>query len=74
MYIRAVVDRKGKILSVGLPDPEENEEEPILRSGPVLEEGEKEVALDLPGECERLPAMNLVQRVQMEIEKKDLYK
>ncbi len=71
MYIRAVVDKKGTVVSVGLPDPEENEQEPTLRSGPVLEEGEEEVELDALDGYRRMPTGDLVQQVQMEIGKKD---
>jgi hypothetical protein len=68
MHMRAVIDKKGAVVAVSLPDPQENEEEPILRSGPVLEEGEKEIELDVPGEDGRL-SPDLVRRVKMEIEK-----
>ena len=70
MHIRAVVDKKGKIVSVGLPDPEENEQEPTLRSGPVLEEGEEEVELDVLDAYRGMPPGDLVEQVQMEIRKK----
>ena len=70
MHIRAVVDKKGKIVSVALPDPEENEQEPTLRSGPVLEAGEEEVELDVLDAYRGMPSGDLVGQVQMEIGKK----
>ncbi len=70
MHIRAVVDKKGKIVSVAFPDPEENEQEPTLRSGPVLEEGEEEVELDVLDAYRGMTPGALVQQVQMEIGKK----
>ncbi|MCZ2808103.1 MAG: hypothetical protein O2V44_01965 [Candidatus Bathyarchaeota archaeon] len=68
MKCQVIVDTKGEIISVGYADPEENEEEPTLRSGPEVEENQKLVEFDVPAEYAKLPTVDFIRRLQIDIQ------
>ena len=70
MKCQVTLDKEGKIVSVGYPEPEENKETPTLRSGPVVEEEQTLVELDVPEEYTKMPTADFIQRLQIDIRKK----
>ncbi len=72
MKCQVIVDEKGKIVSVGYGDPPEleTEEALTLKSGPVVGENQRLVELDMPEKYMRMPAADLIQRLQIDIKDK----
>lgn len=67
MKCKVTLDKEGKIISVGYDDPEETEETPTLKSGPVVEENQTVVELDVPETLKMIPTEDFVKRLQSDI-------
>lgn len=74
MKCQVIVDEKGKIVAVGYGEPPELETEEALtiKSGPVVEENQRLVELDMPEEYVRMPTADLIQRLQIDIKARTL--
>lgn len=78
MKCHVVLDEKGQIVAAGyveVPEPEallepEAEYYPILRAGPVAEDGQTVVELDVPDEHVRMPVADFVARLQVNAQAK----
>ena len=67
MKCKVVLNEKGSIISIAYRDPkveEESEEQPTLNSGPVIEENQKLVELDISEEYVRKPTAEIFRLIQ----------
>ena len=67
MKCKVILDKEGKIISIGYDDPEETEETPTLKSGPVIEENQTVVELYAPETLKTMPTMDFIKQLQNDI-------
>ena len=77
MKSKVVLDERGNIISIAYRDPkvilEENEELPTLNSGPVIEEKQKLVEIDISEEIVSKPTVEMFKHIQRNFQiKKEL--